>query len=223
MLNRPRSIIRDLVVKTPLRRFSNAFHRYDYMFSPTQLAFLVDCVSKTEKVPGTILELGCATGKTTVYLNKHLDELGSTRPYVCVDTFCGFTAEDVKVEAEQRAKPKERLDGFRVNKKEWFDRNLRDNGISRVTSYEADINGFDLAGNVGPVSFCLLDVDLYRPVHAALEKLWPLMSPGGIIVVDDVRDNSLFDGAHQAYAEFAKARSLPLELVHGKLGVFRGS
>jgi predicted O-methyltransferase YrrM len=36
-----------------------------------------------------------------------------------------------------------------------------------------------------PVSAALIDVDLAVPVEAALERLWPRLSPGGILLVDD--------------------------------------
>ena len=83
------------------------------MFTPAQLAFLVRCLDETEGVPGTIVEIGCATGRTTVFLNKHLDEVHSSRGYVCIDTFSGFTEDDVSFETSQRGKANSALTGFR--------------------------------------------------------------------------------------------------------------
>lgn len=210
-------IFREIRFRTPLRRFS--FYRYDYMFSPRQLGFLLSCIEKTEGVPGAVVEIGCAAGRTTVWLNKALDELSSQRDYVCVDTFSGFTDEDIATEVSQRGKPAQAFSGFRVNKKAWFDQTMLDNEVSRVRSYTGDINHFDLARVASPISFCLVDVDLYRPVKSALAKVLPLMSPGGIIVIDDCKPNNQFDGALQAYEEFVREKGLPTVLTHGKLGV----
>jgi O-methyltransferase len=221
MLNALQQLLRDVRLRTPLRRFSPAFFRYEFMFNPAELAFLVRCLDETSGLRGPILEIGCAVGRTTVFLNRHLDDIGDARSYACVDTFSGFTQSDIDFEAERRKKPRTRLDGFRVNKKEWFDRNLADNGITRVRSFEADVNTFDLRQIAERFSFCLVDVDLYRPVKAALERVYPMMEPGGIIVVDDVKAESLFDGALQAYVEFTHEHGLSDERASKKLGVIR--
>jgi predicted O-methyltransferase YrrM len=68
----------------------------------------------------------------------------------------------------------------------------------------------------------LLDVDLYRPMAKALPELWEVLSPGGIMVVDDCNpDDVLWDGSDQAYKEFVATRGLAAEVVHGKLGLVR--
>ena len=213
--------LRTLALRTPLRRFSNAFHRYEYMFTPAQLAFLLRCLDETEAVPGVVVEIGCATGRTTVFLNKHLDELRSARRYVCVDTFSGFADDDVTFETSRRGKSAAALEGFRVNDKEWFDRNLKDNGIDRVKSYASDIKTFDLASAAPKISMCLLDVDLYQPIKVGLAKVLPLVSPGGLVVVDDMIENTTFDGARKAYRDFTTESGRPEEIVLSKLGVVR--
>jgi hypothetical protein len=47
------------------------------------------------------------------------------------------------------------------------------------------------------------------------------MSSGGIIIVDDCQPDQMWDGALQAYQEFARERNLPMEIVAEKLGVVR--
>lgn len=221
MLSALKSLLRELRFQTPLRRLSPAFHRYDYQFTPAQLALLVEAVTATQHSADPIVEIGSATGRTTVFLNRHLDDLGSVRQYHCIDTFSGFTPEDRHHEVSQRGKPASQLDGFNVNRRSWFERNLRENGISRVTTHEADVKEFDLRSVTPRISLCLIDVDLYLPVKAALEKVAPLMCAGGIVVVDDVAPNSLWDGAHQAFSEFVTEKHLPSEVCLGKLGIIR--
>lgn len=216
------NLLRELRFRTPLRRFSPSFHAYDYMFSPAQLAFLVSCLDDTRKVDGPIVEVGCALGKTTVYLDRHLTDVGDERRYLCVDTFSGFVPDDVEFEASKRNKTRSLLDGFSVNQKSWFDLNLADNHITRVSTFESDIKRFDLSSHAPRISFCLLDVDLYQPIKVGLEKIVPLLGKGGIVVVDDVKPNNTFDGAYQAYVEYVETHQLPEEIVHGKLGVIRG-
>ena len=37
-------------------------------------------------------------GRTTVYLNQHMNNEAIEKPYVCIDTFAGFTSRDVAYE-----------------------------------------------------------------------------------------------------------------------------
>ena len=45
------------------------------------------------------------------------------------------------------------------------------------------------------------------------------ISKGGIVIVDDVKKNEKWDGAHQAFHEFVKKNSLSYRLVGQKCGV----
>jgi hypothetical protein len=93
-------------------------------------------------------------------------------------------------------------------------------GLKRVKSIECDATQFDLS-SVAPTAFCLIDVDLYIPVKDLLPKVFSRMSSGGIIVVDDCQPDQMWDGALQAYREFARERNLSTEIVAEKLGVVR--
>lgn len=210
-------IVKTVLARTPLRRV--VFHRYDYMFRPGDLAFLVGCLDATKGLDGGVVEIGCAGGHTTVFLCKHLDDQHDDREYHAIDTFGGFTAADVDVERRRGKDERQYRTVFRAYRKDWYERTVRDNGISRVLTHEADINEFDVS-TIGALSMCLIDVDLYRPVTAALEKVAPALVPGGMVIVDDCLPSNEYDGALQAYCEFVDARGVPREF-HGKLGIIR--
>lgn len=202
---------------TPLNR--TWMPHYSYMFTPAQLAFLVSCLDQTSSLPGPILEVGCARGHTTLYLNQHMDACGLEKPYICLDTFSGFTERDIRYEVHDRKKdPRFTWHGFGNNDQRWFDRAMELNGVHRVRSIQTDVNEFEFSG-IENISFCLLDVDLYLPAKACLEKLPPKMAKGGIMVIDDCAPGTVFDGAHQAYQEFVRNQTLPNRTVCGKLGV----
>ena len=215
-------LVRNVAYLSPLLR-RHVFPRYGYGFSPPQLCFLCQCLDDTLRTEGSIAEIGCHTGQTTVFLNKFMDARGIGKMYFAVDTFSGTTARDVDYEVAFRGKTRDIVTGFTVNKRKWFDLTMKDNGIARVRTIEADVNEYDLK-SLAPLSFVVLDVDLYRPTRKALPELFQALHPGGIMVVDDCDPTDIhWDGADQAYREFVKEMGLPLQIVQGSLGIVRKS
>lgn len=53
--------------------------------------------------------------------------------------------------------------------------------------------------DMGPISFAHIDCDQYRGCKSAIELIWPLMVPGGIIAFDDYPG---FDGIRKAVDDF---------------------
>jgi predicted O-methyltransferase YrrM len=198
------------------------YYRYQYFFNPEQLAFLTQCITETRDVSGDIVEIGCALGHTTCFLNRHMQCSGIQKPYYCIDTFSGFAANDVAFETNHRGKApavEAYRNTFSYNNLKWFKYTLKLNGCDNVTCIQTDVKNYKFDR---PISFCLLDVDLYQPSRYALESIWPLLSPGGIIVVDDCDPPPhQWDGAYEAYTEFTKERSIAPRFVAHKLGVLK--
>jgi O-methyltransferase len=215
-----RTIIKDISLKTGRNR--QLFGLYPYMFSPAQLIFLADCVTSVSDVPGSFVEVGCAYGATTVFLNKYMNDNAelAERNYYAIDTFQSFVAKHADYEIQNRGKPPSIKKRFKENKKAWFDKSMVVHGLKRVKSIECDATQFDLS-RVAPIAFCLIDVDLYIPIKDLLPKVFSAMSSGGIIIVDDCQPDQMWDGALQAYQEFTRERNLPAEIVLEKLGIVR--
>ncbi len=211
---------KDKLVRSPLKwRF---LPRYAYYFTAAQLCFLCECLARTRNVAGCIVEVGVAGGETTLFLNNYLDAVKIDKDYFALDTFAGFVQEDVELEVTQRGKrvaPYTGVYGFQVNKKSWFDAAMRLNRVTRVRAIQADVNEFDFR-TLGAIAFCLLDVDLYRPMKKALGQVYEQLSVGGLMVADDCSSaDARFDGALQAYQEFMRALGKSEQIVFDKLGV----
>jgi O-methyltransferase len=212
-----KKIIKEILFASPLRK--NYFPRYYYNFEAPQLCFLCECIENTKDVPGSVAEVGCQNGATPVFLNKYMNAQQIEKEYYAVDTFSGFVSDDVKYEIANRGKGRSLFTSFQVNSKKWFDGTMDLNGIKRVKSIQADVNKYDLAA-LAPLSFVLLDVDLYRPMKKSMKDLYRALSPGGIMIVDDCTINNIrYDGSDQAYKEFVQEIDQPVRVVHGKLGV----
>jgi O-methyltransferase len=208
--------VRSLLWYTPLRRFT--FYRYWYNFTPEHLAFFVRSLNQTRDVPGDIFEVGCANGHTAVFLNQHLQSAGIDKDYYCLDTFDGFTHDDTTFEVRQRGKKPTELGGFRSNSKKWLEYTLRQNHCKRVVCVQAEVEKYKFER---PISFCILDVGLYRPTLAALEKIWPLLSPGGLMVVSNCKHGNSFDGAMQGYSDFIEKHHIQRRILFDRLGVIQ--
>ena len=206
--------LRSLLWYTPLRRFT--FYRYWYNFTPEHLSFFVRCLNQTRDLPGDVFEVGCANGHTAVFLNQHLQAAGIDKDYYCLDTFDGFTKKDTEFEVQHRGKAPKNLGGFRSNSTKWLEYTLRRNDCKRTICVKTDVERYDFQR---PISFCLLDVALYRPTMAALEKIWEKLTPGALAVVANCKPGNCFDGAMQAYAEFTQKHQIQPRVLLDRLGL----
>ncbi|MCR6657469.1 MAG: TylF/MycF family methyltransferase [Opitutus sp.] len=213
-------VARTALFYSPLRHF--VLYKYRYAFSPSQLRALLNLVDEALAVPGDLVEVGCYRGYTTTFLNRHLNEVAPGRRYLAIDTFSGFTPESVDVEVKQRGKSAghRAFAKFTVNSRRVFDATLKLNNITRVAVIEGDICRRDL-DPAQRFCFGLIDVDLYAPSRAGLEKVWAQLNPGGVIVVDDCQPRQIYDGSRQALEEFGKEHGVAFEIVAEKLGVLR--
>lgn len=193
---------------------------YRYQLEPLQLAEIVlaiEAVAQDRDDPMTIVEIGVARGMTTRFIAEHVRASGYAVKYYCIDTFSSFTDADLAYEEQHRGKSRNEMRHFTYNDFDAWKANLAE--FDFITAIQADAGAFDYGG-LGPIDFCFLDVDLYRPTLAALERLWPNMASRSVLMVDDVnKDDRLWDGAHQAFFEFAEAHRLPFRLTGKKCGV----
>jgi O-methyltransferase len=206
-----------LLLNAPVRTLSRNNYKYEFMFSPMQLGFLCEQLGQTAGVAGSVLEVGCAYGATTVYLNRHMDDKGIDADYFAIDTFNGFTKKDISAEAEL-GRVFRYEEEFRQNSKSIYDRTMRRNGVGRVVSFRADASDFDYK-QLAPFRFVLVDVDLYRPVLAVLNSVYDLVTPGGRIIIDDCANEGRWAGGYDAFNEFADAAGLEATVFCDKLGL----
>lgn len=195
------------------------FVRYPYMYKPRQLEELSNQLLAT-KCEGAVVEVGCNQGWTTCYLVEAMREAGVQRSYICIDTFSGFLKSDMDFEREKRGKDETYEAEFVVNDKKWLDTSMQRAGYTNVSSFQTDASCFDYT-SLGPIAFCLLDVDLYLPIKRSLPAIYSCLAKGGVIVVDDCEDNCKWDGAFQAYSEFCQERGMERNVVFRKLGIIR--
>jgi O-methyltransferase len=210
------------LAKKAMYRLGLARTSYDFAITPGQMLVLMEALRDTDALPGDVIEVGVARGKTTLLLNKFLDEIGSSKKYFAVDTFGGFVAGDVDFEKVQRGKKGYSYRGFSYNDVNvWRKVVVERNALRRVVIIAQDIKTVEF-DEQQRFTVAFLDVDLYLPTRAGLAKLWPRISPGGVVVVDDVSDSGPYDGANQAFDEFVSEHALrDWEKIPPKCGILR--
>ena len=194
---------------------------YPYMLDPIQLSFMIQEIDKLyEKLkrPLHIYEIGVARGMTTAFLASHITFEQLPHKLTCIDTFSGFTNSDLSHEISERGKKKKDLLGFAYNDYHVWLKNF--SSFDFVDPIKCDISNYIISKNQD-VDIVLADVDLYIPTKNILEKFYKPLSNDGLIVVDDVKENSCWDGAHEAYHEFCRNNKLDPELIGRKCGIIR--
>lgn len=162
-------------------------------------------------VPGDIVECGVWKGGNLIIAALMRERLGFEREIWGYDTFAGMTqpgAEDVKPGFDVDAHRKfERLRRGGVvdwcySPREEVERNLRAaTGELGVRLVEGDVEKTLLDEENLPerIAILRLDTDFYASTKKELEVLYPRLSPGGVLIVDDY---GVWAGSRQAVDEY---------------------
>ncbi|MEU2429709.1 TylF/MycF/NovP-related O-methyltransferase [Streptomyces sp. NPDC007861] len=170
-------------------------------------------MANSQKTEGAVVEIGCASGGTAAHACRLLRGLGDARDYWVYDTFDGFVPSQFHQDAD-KGTDSGSLHGFSASSPALVRRILRQLGAPEVELVRADVVEMPTRLLPATISACLVDVDLEMPTEAALEKVWPRMSPGGIVLVDDCDTVTSFRARH-AYERFCDRHDLDVRYEHG--------
>lgn len=162
----------------------------------------------TQNIPGDVVEFGCYVGTTSVFLAKRL---GTTEKELYLyDSFEGLpekTPEDRSPAGEQF-----RAGELLATKKQLL-HNLHQAHVPmpRVKkAWFSDVREDDLPLTI---SFAFLDGDYYRSILDPLKLIWPKLSPGAVVIVDDYANEAL-PGAARAVDEWLRTHPARLRVEH---------
>ena len=151
-------------------------------------------------VPGDVVEFGCYAGTTSLFIRRLLDEThqSAVRSFHVYDSFAGLpekhaqdnSAAGVDFQAGRLA----------VSKKEFlrhfYAANLTPPIIHK--GWFGELTGADVPPTI---AFAFLDGDFYESILDSLKLVWPRMSPGGVVLIDDYGREAL-PGASRAVHDF---------------------
>ncbi|MCO6430154.1 MAG: class I SAM-dependent methyltransferase [Deltaproteobacteria bacterium] len=135
-----------------------------------------------QKIPGEVAELGCYMGHTAVIIQKTIQQCKSDKLLHVFDSFEGLPPKDIK-------------DGQTQFQGGWC-ATTSEQVISKCRKFEVPIpimhpGWFEhtLERQLPrSIAFAHLDGDFYSSIMVSLEHIYPRLSPGAVVVIDDYFD-----------------------------------
>jgi O-methyltransferase len=159
---------------------------------------------------GDVVEFGCYTGTTTLFLRRLLNELGQStnRSLYAYDSFEGLPE---KTAADSSAAGIEFQAGKLYVSKKQFLKEFQKAQLEPPITHKAWFNQLRDDQLPEQIAFAFLDGDFYESIMDSLRLVWPRLSSGAIIAIDDY-DRETLPGVKRAVDDFF--RSKPITVYH---------
>ncbi len=190
--------------------------------SDLKLASLLQTCSEIEEagLAGIFIEAGCALGGSTALIacrksmSRHMfvyDVFGIIPPPTELDTKDVHDRYATIISGQSKGINGDKYYGYQVDLYETVIRNLSLFGVDCEEQSIRLIKGLieDTMVIDQPVAFAHIDVDWYEPVMTCMKRIWPLLVPGGSIILDDYHD---WGGCRNAVDNFLQSVECPYVL-----------
>ena len=152
-------------------------------------------------IDGDVAEFGCYSGTTSLFVRRLLDRQpaeSARRRFYVYDSFAGLpakTAPDASTvgEAFQAGQ-------LGVSKREFL-QNFHKAGLRPPITQKGWFKNLAKSQLPNKIAFSFLDGDFYQSIIDSLNLVWPRLSPGGTVVIDDYQREAL-PGVTKAVHDF---------------------
>lgn len=168
-------------------------------------------------VPGSIVEFGCYSGTTSLFIRRLLDRRQDDREFHVYDSFEGLppkTAED-----DSPAGTQFQAGELSFSKKD-FVREFQKAGLRSPRIHKAWFNDLTAQDVPDDVALAFLDGDFYGSIRDSLALVLPRLQPGATIIVDDYAREAL-PGAAKAVHELVPHSVRSAIVTAHNLGIIR--
>jgi O-methyltransferase len=156
------------------------------------------------QVSGAVVEFGCYIGTTSLFIRRVLDQEGKDREFHVYDSFEGLPA---KSSQDSNAAGVDFEEGkLYVSKKE-FQQQFKVANLRTPVIHKGWFNELAEKDVPGEIAFAFLDGDFYDSIISSLRLVWPRMSKGGTIVIDDYKRETL-PGVERAVRDFFQGKQV---------------
>lgn len=162
--------------------------------------------------PGDIVEFGCYSGTTSLFIRRLLDEKGESnkRSFHVYDSFEGLpekTEQDASVAGEQFKKGE-----LAVSKKQLL-QNFHAANLTPPIVHKGWFSQLTERDVPDRIAFAFLDGDFYESIMDSLKLIWPRMSQGGVVLIDDYGRDAL-PGPERAIRDFFGGQPPAVRVEH---------
>lgn len=159
-------------------------------------------------VAGDIVELGCYKGLTSLEIQKTLDAQLSNKRLYLYDSFAGLppkAAQDnspVGMQFKAGELPATKSEVIKLFKK---------SGLTVPYIKKAWFSELTTDDLPRQVAFAFLDGDFYESIMNSLQLVWPRLTTGAVVLVDDYQNEAL-PGAAKAVTEWLKSHQATIKV-----------
>lgn len=195
------------------------------MIGLLRLANIEACIDAiiAEGIPGDVIETGVWRGGACIFMRAVLDSYGDDRSVWVADSFQGVCMPDPERYPADAGAPLLGANPLLAISQSTVKDNFRRFGVSlgNVNFVEGWFRDTlpKLAESLAEIgrnlSLLRLDGDLYESTYVALEHLYPRVSPGGFVIVDDYDDIPACKAAIHDYRKRQGIMSTICRIDHG--------
>jgi hypothetical protein len=214
------AVARDVLEAEWIRQNEEGYAKWDPGPSgPADFTNLCQALEITRHKKGAFLEIGCYRGSSGSIALRYMNQAGIYRDAYFFDVFEGFLYDAALASSDAVWSGSHATEGLAAI-------------TARLQRYALPASGFDVIVrrhniieeeipiDIPRIAVANIDVDLYEAVLAALQKVAPRMTPGGIIIVEDPGHTPYLVGARVALDEFLASRAatgfLPIYMESGQ-------
>lgn len=173
--------------------------------SRDELKIILGCLYEviSKGIRGDIVEMGCYSGTTSLFISRVLIQTGSIKQFHVYDSFEGLPEKTVfdNSPAGTQFKSGELL----ASKKE-FIQNFKKANLPVPKVHKNWFSALTFQDLPESISFAFLDGDYYESIRDCLKLIENKMTSGGFIVVDDYQNEAL-PGAKKAVDQWLKDKT----------------
>lgn len=165
-----------------------------------------------DDVGGDIAEFGCYIGTTGLFMRRLLEayQQSGVRQLYAYDSFEGLPP---KSRQDTSAAGVDFKGGeLSVSKKQFLHEFHKANLRAPIT-HKAWFNQLQPHQLPERIAFAFLDGDFYDSIIDSLNLVWPRLSPGAVIAIDDYKRETL-PGVERAVQDFFKGKAIKLSYSH---------
>jgi O-methyltransferase len=175
----------------------------------TELAVILRELERVlaQNIPGDIVELGCYEGTTSLFLQRLLREQNATKILHVYDSFEGLppkTGQDTSGAGEQ----------FKAGElnasKQRLIREFKHAGLIPPVIHKGWFSNLSASDMPEKIAFAFLDGDFYSSIIDSLRVVWPHMTSGAVVAIDDYQREAL-PGVKRAVDDFFVGQDIKIQ------------